>query len=63
VVKLVDAEDSKSSDRKVMSVRFRPPAPFATSAACKVCSRFFFVVIFGCYMFSISNRIRKIFCG
>jgi hypothetical protein len=27
VVKLVDAEDSKSSDRKVMSVRFRPPAP------------------------------------
>ena len=28
VVKLVDAEDSKSSARKGMSVRFRPPAPF-----------------------------------
>jgi hypothetical protein len=27
VVKLVDAEDSKSSARKGMSVRFRPPAP------------------------------------
>ncbi len=28
VVKLVDAEDSKSSARKGMSVRFRPPAPY-----------------------------------
>ena len=27
VVKLVDAEDSKSSDRKVVRVRFSPPAP------------------------------------
>jgi hypothetical protein len=27
VVKLVDAEDSKSSARKGMPVRFRPPAP------------------------------------
>jgi hypothetical protein len=27
VVKLVDARDSKSRDRKVMSVRARPPAP------------------------------------
>ena len=27
VVKLVDALDSKSSERKLMSVRFRPPAP------------------------------------
>ena len=27
VVKLVDAEDSKSSVRKDMPVRFRPPAP------------------------------------
>jgi hypothetical protein len=27
VVKLVDAEDSKSSDRKVMPVQVRPPAP------------------------------------
>ena len=27
VVKLVDAEDSKSSERKFVSVQFRPPAP------------------------------------
>jgi hypothetical protein len=27
VVKLVDAEDSKSSGRKVMPVQVRPPAP------------------------------------
>ena len=29
VVKLADAPDSKSGDRKVMGVRYPPPAPFA----------------------------------
>ena len=59
MVKLADAPDSKSGDRKVMGVRFPPPAP-TFARACQVRVSYGFVVLSADHMTIPEDQMRHL---